>query len=215
MDAVIQAFWNLVVDLSAKPGQATEGRLHVTARAAKTVVQVEVTEGGIEVIAPHQPNDAPSEPDAFRVAGRTVDDLGGFGEFVGFALVIPRGICRARGGLAGLVGVCRRPALGQRAAQAEHQGQSGSNEIAQNRKPTLKHPLTHKFPDLVPAQAVPAKILVDSLPGNTVRHVLPDTNPLITLAAQIGPECGGYACWNPMTEILDFCKQTHNFIVPW
>jgi hypothetical protein len=54
--------------------------------------------------------------------------------------------------------------LGQRATQAEHQGHSGSNEIAQNHKPTLKHPLTHKFPDLVPAQAVPAKILVDSLP---------------------------------------------------
>ena len=164
MDAVIQAFWNLVVDLSAKAGQAAEGRLHVTARAAKTVVQVEVTKSGIEVIAPHQPNDAPSEPDAFRVAGRTIDGLGGFGEFVGLALVIPRGISRARSRLAGLVGVCRRPALGQRATQAEHQGHSGSNEIVQNHKPTLKHPLTHKFPDLVPAQAVPAKILVDSLP---------------------------------------------------
>jgi hypothetical protein len=163
MDAIIQAFWNLVVDLGAKPGQAAEGRLHVTARAAKTVVQVEVTEGGIEVISPHQANHAPSEPDAFGVAGRTVDGLGSFGEFVGFALIIPRGICRARGRLARLVRV-GRPALGQRAAQAEHQGQSGSNEIARNRKPTLKHPLTHKFPDLVPAQAVPAKILVDSLP---------------------------------------------------
>jgi hypothetical protein len=163
MDAIIQAFWNLVVDLGAKPGQAAEGRLDVTARAAKTVVQVEVAEGGIEVIAPHQANHAPSEPDAFRVTGRTVDGLGGFGEFVGFALIVPRGIRRARGRLAGLVRV-GWPALGQRAAQAEHQGQSGSNEIAQNRKPTLKHPLTHKFPDLVPAQAVPAKILVDSLP---------------------------------------------------
>ena len=163
MDAVIQAFWNLVVDLCAKPGQATEGRLHMTARAAEPVIQVEVTKSGIEVIAPHQPNDAPSEPDAFGIARRTIDDLGGFGEFVGFALVVPYGIRCARGRLAGLVGVCRCPALGQRAAQAEHQGQSGSHEIAQNQL-TLKQPLTHKFPDLVPAQAVPAKILVDSLP---------------------------------------------------
>ena len=53
MDAVIQALLHFVVDLGAKSGQATEGSLHVTARAAETVVQVEVTEGGIEVIAPH------------------------------------------------------------------------------------------------------------------------------------------------------------------
>jgi hypothetical protein len=164
VDAVIQALLHLVIDLGAKPGQATEGRLHMTAGAAKTVVQVEVTEGGIEVIAPHQPNDTPPEPDAFWVTAWTIDGLRGFGEFVGFPLVIPCGIRRAGGGLAGLVRIGRCPALGHRAAQAEHQGQSGSNQIAQNLKPTLKHPLTHKFPDLVPAQVVPAKILVDSLP---------------------------------------------------
>jgi hypothetical protein len=197
MDAVIQAFWNLVVDLCAKPGQATEGRLHMTARAAEPVIQVEVTKSGIEVIAPHQPNDAPSEPDAFGVAGRAINDLGGFGEFVRFALVIPRSICRARSGLAGLVRGPWRPALGQRAAQAEHQRQSRNDQITQNRKPTLKHSLTHEFPDLVPAQPFTGPFWPRRYrqipPISPVRQVLSGMIPLATLAAQIGPECGGCA----------------------
>jgi hypothetical protein len=192
MDAIVQALLHLVVDLGAKPGQTTKGGLNVTARAAKTIVQVEVAKGGIEVIPPHQANHTPSEPDTFRVAGRAIDGLGGFGEFVGLALVILGGVGWARGRLAGLIGRRRRPALGERTSNADHQGQSGENQIAQYRKPTLKHSLTHKFPEFVPT------------------HV-----PRTTIAAEIGPECGGSAQWNPMTEISDFCKQTHNFIAIW
>jgi hypothetical protein len=190
VDAVIQAVLRyLVVDLGAKAGQATESRLHMAAGAAETIVKVEVAEGGIKVVTPHQADNTPPEPDAFGVAGRAIDDLCRFGKFIGLALVILGRIgcgCRV---LPGLVGVRGRPTLGERAACAKHQGQSGNDEVAQNRKPTLKQTLTHKFPDLVPDQA--------------------------PFAAQIGPECGGSAYRNPMTEILDFCKQTRNFIALW
>jgi hypothetical protein len=88
-----------------------------------------------------------------------IDGLGGFGEFVGLALVVLGGVCRR---LAGLIRG-RRPALGQRCANADHQGQPGKNEVAQHRKPTLKHPLTHKIPELVLAQ-----VLSDTVPPATL-----------------------------------------------
>jgi hypothetical protein len=159
MDAVIQALLHLVVDLGAKSGQAAESGLNVTTRAAETVVKIKVAKGGIEVVAPHQAHHAPAEPDAFGVTGRAVDGLGGLGEFVGLALVFFGGVCRR---LTGLIRG-RRPALGQRRANADHQGQSGKNEIAQHRKPTLKHPLTHKIPELVLAQ-----VLSDTVPPATL-----------------------------------------------
>jgi hypothetical protein len=162
MDAVVQALLHLVVDLGAKSGQAAESGLDMTARAAETVVEIQMAKGGIEVVAPHQAYDAPAEPDAFRVAGWAIDGLGGFSEFVGLALVFLGGVsgtcCRFAGLIRG-----RRPALRQRCANADHQGQSGKNEVAQHRKPTLKHSLTHKFPELVLAQ-----VLSDTVPAATL-----------------------------------------------
>ena len=61
----------------------------MAAGAAEPVVEIEVAEGGIEIVEPHQADDAPAEPDAFGIAGRTVDGLGRLGEFVGLALVVP------------------------------------------------------------------------------------------------------------------------------
>ena len=192
MNPVIQAPLDLIIDLGAKPGQTAERRLDVTARTTKAVIQVEVAKSSIEVVAPHQANDAPPQPDTFGIAGRAIDGLGRFREFVGPALVVSGGIRRAGSRLGGLVGVCGRPALGEGGAETQSQGQSGNNEIAQNRNPPVKHPLTHKFPEyLVP------------------------TKPYATHDAQIGPECGESLQWNPMAEILDFVQQTHNFIVAW
>ena len=60
----------------------------MAAGAAEPVVEIEVAEGGIEVVAPHQAHHAAAEPDAFRVSGRAVDGLGRLDEFVGLALVV-------------------------------------------------------------------------------------------------------------------------------
>ena len=122
MDAIVQALLHLVVDLRAKAGETPESRLDVTARAAETIVQIEVTKGGIEVIPPHQANHAPSEPNTFRVTSRTINGLGGLGEFIGLALVVLGGVGCTCGRFAGLVRGRRRPALGKRRSNADHQG---------------------------------------------------------------------------------------------
>ena len=107
----------------------------MAAGAAEPVVEIEVAEGGVEVVDPHQSHDATAEPDAFGVAGRAVDGLRGLGEFVGLALVFLGGIGGGCGrGLAGLVlGVVVVAALGEGASEAEQQHEPGDSEIAQNR----------------------------------------------------------------------------------
>src|SRR4029079_4757309 len=72
----------------AEAGQAAERRLDMAAGAAEAVVEVEMAKGGIEVIPPHQPDHAPAEPNAFGIAGRAVDGLGGFRKLVSAALVL-------------------------------------------------------------------------------------------------------------------------------
>ena len=107
----------LSIDLSAEAGQAAEGRLDMAAGAAEPVVEVEVPERGVEVVAPHQADDAAAEPDAFGVAARAVDGLGRLDEFVGLALVVlvdVGGIGGRR--LAGLILGIGGAALGKRAA---------------------------------------------------------------------------------------------------
>jgi len=193
MDPVVQAFLYLVVDLRTKPGQATEGGLDVSAGTAEPVVEIKVTEGGIEVVTPHQANDPAAEPDAFRVACGAIDNLSGFRELIGLALVVPGGIGRTgRRWFAGLVRRGGRTALGKGRSETDGEGQAGNGEVTQKRNPKLKHPLTHKFPELVPA------------------HVFAATH-----AVQIGPQCGGDLIGNPMADILDFVQQSHNFIALW
>ena len=55
--------------------QAAERRLDMAARAAEAVVEVEMAEGGIEIVAPEQVDHAPAQPDAFRIAGRAAQGL--------------------------------------------------------------------------------------------------------------------------------------------
>ena len=55
------------------------------ARAAEPVVEIEMAERGVEVVAPQQADHPAAEPDAFRIAGRSADLARGFGEFVELA----------------------------------------------------------------------------------------------------------------------------------
>ena len=44
-------------------------------RAAEAVVEIEMAEGGIEIVAPEQADHPPAEPDAFRIAGGPAEQL--------------------------------------------------------------------------------------------------------------------------------------------
>ena len=174
---------DLGIDLAAKPGQAAERRLDMAAGAAEPVVEIEVTKGGIEIVEPHQAHDAAAEPDAFGVSGRAIDGLGGFDELVGLALVVPwrrRPAGRhSRAGFARLILGVGVAALGSGASGTDQERKPGDGEVAQNRILKLKHPSTHKFPDLLPARGLAAACSgwFD--------------------AVQIGPQCGGDAAGFP------------------
>src|SRR6185437_3045759 len=134
--------------LGPKAGQTAEGRLNMAAGAAKTIIKIEVAKSRVEIVAPHQPHDAPSEPNTFGVAGRTVDCLCGFGEFVCSALVI-LGRVGCRGSrFPGLVLSCRSPALGSSAGDTDDDCQARDDEVTQHRRSEPKHPMTHEFPIL-------------------------------------------------------------------
>jgi len=139
MHTAVQGLGDLGIDLAAEAGQAAEGGLDVAAGAAEAVVEVEMTERGIEVVPPHQPHHASAEPDAFGVAGRAVDDLGGFGELVGAALVLGGVLGGSVGGLGGGLALIGggRAALGGGATETS-QGQKrgdgqGGGELPQDR----------------------------------------------------------------------------------
>ena len=63
-----------------------------------------MAEGGIEIVAPEQADDAAAEPDAFRIAGRPGQGVLGFGKFVDL-LRLFAGSWPLRGGLVGGFGV--------------------------------------------------------------------------------------------------------------
>src|SRR5262245_35603277 len=66
----------------AQPDNATERSLDVARRATKPVVQLHMPEGRVEIVAVKQPDRAPAKPDALRLAGRTVQQLGRFGNLI-------------------------------------------------------------------------------------------------------------------------------------
>ena len=170
MNLVVEAPRHLVVDLSPEPGQAAERRLDMAAWAAEPVVEVEVPERGIEVIAPHQADHAAAEPDTFRVPGGSIEDLLRLDEFVGLALIV---LCRIGGacgclalGILALVSAT----LGKDASGTEKHGEADNGEAEQNRILEFKQPSTHKFPDLLPVPRPARTCWFD--------------------ADQLGPQCG-------------------------
>lgn len=118
-----------------------------------------MTECGIEVVVPHQADHAAAEPDAFRIAGRTIDGLLGLDEFLDLALVgFPRGSGVGLSGLLfGLVRRIRCAALGESAAVSGQERKACDKarygKVAQSSVLQLKQPSTHVFPDNVPAPA--------------------------------------------------------------
>ncbi len=197
MDAAAQGFSDLGIDLPAETGQAAERRLDVPAGAAEPVVEIEVPESGVEIVAPHQAHHTAAEPDTFRVAGRAVNDLGGLDEFVGLALVVLGGVGRIGGrGFAGLVGG-GGATLGENAARSDQEGEACDGDMAQNRTFWIKHPSTHTFPDMVPARET----------------ILDGPWPSLMPSKWVPNAAETYAI--PMTVISDFVQQSHNFIAAW
>ena len=81
MDPAVKGFLNLGIDVSLAD-QAAKGSLNMGAGAAETVVEIEVAESRIQVVAPKEANHAAAEPDAFGIAGRAGQNTGGLGDFV-------------------------------------------------------------------------------------------------------------------------------------
>jgi hypothetical protein len=153
MNTSAQAFRCFGVD-GAKAHETPERRLNVAAGAAKPVVQIEMAEGGVEIVAPHQDHHAAAEPDAFRVSGRAIEGLRRLDEFIGLALAVFSRISRSRtcrSRLAGLILSAKVAALGEGACETDQQRESGCGNSTQYRILELEYPLTHKVPDLLPA----------------------------------------------------------------
>ena len=87
MDPGIESFGGLRVD-GPLAHDAPERLLDMGAGAGESVIEIEMAEGGIKVVAPEQADDPTAEPDAFWAAGGTGDQAGGFGEFIRAALAV-------------------------------------------------------------------------------------------------------------------------------
>ena len=68
----------------------TKRRLNMASGATKPIIQIEMAEGGIKIILEEPANNISTDPDAFRIAGRTGHLLGRFGQFVGLRRVLFR-----------------------------------------------------------------------------------------------------------------------------
>jgi hypothetical protein len=135
---------HLVVDLRAETGQAAEGRLDMSARAAKAIIEVDMAKCGIEVINIDQLHHTPPEPDAFGISSGAVDGLRRLDELVDLALVFLGCIGRTVGGRLALI----LTALSKDRSRGKQQDQSGDGEMAQYRYLSLKH-ATHVIPECI------------------------------------------------------------------
>ncbi len=146
---VAEAVRHLVIDLGEEAGEAAERRLDMPAGAAETVIEIEVTECGIEIVSEHELDHAAAEPDAFGIAGGAVDGLSRFNKFVDLALILLGRIGRIGGRLLALVLGVVVATLGERgsgAADAYEDNKPGNCETAHKRFLKLKHASTHGFP---------------------------------------------------------------------
>jgi hypothetical protein len=81
VNAPVERFLGLGIDIPLAHQTAKRG-LDVVSGASKAIVQIEVAESGVEVVAPEQVDHTAAQPDTFRIAGRTAQSLGGFGDLV-------------------------------------------------------------------------------------------------------------------------------------
>ena len=91
MDPAGKAFLLLRVDVSL-PDDAAERGLNMGAGAAETVVEIEVAESRIEVVAPKEADHAAAQPDTFRITRRAGQNTGGLGYFVDLFLGLFGGV---------------------------------------------------------------------------------------------------------------------------
>jgi len=76
---------------------APDRRLHVGARAAEPIVEIEIAEGGVDIIIPKAVNRLAAEPHAFRIAGWAADQTLSFGILVDIRAVgVRRGLLIGR-----------------------------------------------------------------------------------------------------------------------
>ena len=84
MDAPVEAIGGFGINRIGVQNQAAERHLDMATRTAKAVIEVEVAKRRVQIVAPKQADYPAAEPDAFRVAGRPVQDMLRFGEFIDF-----------------------------------------------------------------------------------------------------------------------------------
>jgi hypothetical protein len=76
--------------------------------------------------------------------------------------------------------------------------------VAQNRKLNLKHPSTHKFPEMLPCDQLKGAGLM------TFKWV-----PIAAETCELPSNSQATPKQTPMTGISDFVQQSHNFIAVW
>jgi len=130
VDPGVQSLRRLRVD-AALPNDTTECRLNVAARAAKPVVEIEMAEGRVHIVAPHQADHSPPKPDAFRIAGGPAELFCRFGELFDLALRLFSAIGRLRRRLVAALGVA---ALGHRVLGTEYRRRRENRGEAQTQK---------------------------------------------------------------------------------
>ena len=145
MDAAIQGFSDLGIDGCAKPHHAAERRLNMAAGASEPLIEIEMAERGVEIVAPHQADYSPTKPDAFRISGGAVDRLRRFDELIGLALAVPGGI---PGGLlwGGFLGAAIA-ALGDGCPDPDKQGEGRNGDALKNCNSKPGTNPTHEIPD--------------------------------------------------------------------
>ena len=145
VDAAVQGLGDLGIDGCTESDHTTERRLDVAAGASESLIEIEVTERGVEIVSPHQADNTPAKPDAFGVSGRAVNRLRGLYEFVGLALTV---LGDVSGGLLGgrILGAAIA-ALGNGCSDPNEQGQGRNGDALKN---CNSKPVTnpkHEIPD--------------------------------------------------------------------
>lgn len=145
MDAPVEGFSHLGINRRAEPHNTAECRLNVTAGATEPFVKIEMAERRIEIVAPHQADHTPSEPDAFGISCGAIDRLRRFYELIGLALAVLGGIPWSlfRGGILGPEVTALRDCSPDPDKQSK--GRNGYSLKNCNPKPVTNP--THEIPD--------------------------------------------------------------------
>jgi hypothetical protein len=87
MDPAIQALGHFDIEWPV-PDDTAEGRLNVIGGTSEPVIEVEMAERRVEVIAPEQADDTPSKPYTLGVAGGPAQGPGRFRQLINFLRVL-------------------------------------------------------------------------------------------------------------------------------